>query len=108
MIVENIFWFTEKSQGLPEKTSTSSSERSKRRKTEELRLHDVENLSYAAHMKLRASGKVHASNILKVLTQSTTQAYKYRSVFRKYNEENSPQLSGLEALYIYVCKSWSA
>lgn len=53
-------------------------------------------------MKLRASGKLHASNVVKDVTKTPTRAHKYRSAFRKWIEESSPQLSSLEALSMYV------
>ncbi|GBP20049.1 hypothetical protein EVAR_13817_1 [Eumeta japonica] len=90
------------SRGRPKKTFAESSERSKRRKTEELRLQDVEKLSYATHMVLRASGKSDASKVVKDLTKSPTRARKYRSAFRKSNKEERQQLSSLGALSMYV------
>lgn len=53
-------------------------------------------------MKLRASGNVAASIVVKELTKSPTRAQKYRSAFEKGNEENILQLSSLEALSMYV------
>ncbi|CAH0563012.1 unnamed protein product [Brassicogethes aeneus] len=79
-----------------------SSDRSKRRKTEELRFHDVEELTYATHMKLRASGKVAASNVVKDLTKSPTRAQKYRVAIKTSNKDESCQLSTLEALSMFV------
>ncbi|GBP70842.1 hypothetical protein EVAR_53506_1 [Eumeta japonica] len=88
------------SRGRPKKKFAESSERSKHRKTEELRLQDVEKLSYATLMVLRASCKSGTSKVVKDLTKSPRRARKYRSAFRKSNKEERQQLSSLEALSI--------
>ncbi|XP_075979633.1 uncharacterized protein LOC142978911 [Anticarsia gemmatalis] len=93
---------TETSTGRPKKTFAESSERSKRRKTEELRLQEVEKLSYATHMKLRASGNIDASNVVKDLIKSPSRGQKYRSAIKKFKQVTCHQLSTLDALSMYV------
>ncbi|XP_024875226.1 uncharacterized protein LOC112456728 [Temnothorax curvispinosus] len=63
---------------------TTASERSKRRKTAEMRTtYSTEELSYATQMKLRSSGKLDAANIVKeVTTSSPTRASKYKAAFQ--------------------------
>ncbi|KAJ8953465.1 hypothetical protein NQ318_023584 [Aromia moschata] len=62
------------SPGRPQKSFGDSSERSKRRKTRDLRSKDIEELTFATHMKLRESGKVDASKVVKDLTRSPGRA----------------------------------
>lgn len=65
--------------GRPSKTFEESSERSKRRKTEELhKTAESEELIFAAQMELRSKGKTDASRILKEITSSPKQATKYK------------------------------
>ena len=58
--------------GRPKKSFVDSSERSKRRKTEDLRSIDAQELTYAAQMKLRSSGQVDTTHVIKDLTKSPT------------------------------------
>uniref|UniRef100_A0A6P7F540 Uncharacterized protein LOC114324861 isoform X3 n=1 Tax=Diabrotica virgifera virgifera TaxID=50390 RepID=A0A6P7F540_DIAVI len=55
--------------GRPQKSFSELCERSKRRKTQELRTSDLHELAYATQMKLRETGEVEASKIVKVLTR---------------------------------------
>lgn len=81
-----------------------SSERSKRRKTEDLRSKDLDELSFATQMKLRESGKVDASRVVKNLTKSPRKAKKYIKALKKSSEEQEKtlQLSPLRALSMFT------
>ena len=63
----------------------SSSERSKRRKTEKLRVsYTTSELAYATHTSLRASSAPQASRVLKdVITKSPERASRYQTAFKK-------------------------
>lgn len=64
--------------GRPQKLFEEASERSKRRKTEQLRQSDSPNkIIYAAQMELRAQGQRHASNILKEISENRDRANLY-------------------------------
>ncbi|XP_071635291.1 uncharacterized protein [Temnothorax longispinosus] len=75
--------------GRPSTSFEDSSERSKRRKTENLRTQSsTEELSYAAQMNLRAEGKVDAAKILKHVTSSSpSKAKRYRKNFQYFEED---------------------
>lgn len=91
------------SPGRPVKSFDLSSERSKRRKTQDLRLKDVGQLTYATQMKLRKAGKTLASKIVKELSESPTRAKKYVSALKKVSTENTHhQLSPLSALSMFT------
>ena len=69
--------------GRPSQSFASSSDRSKRRKTQEVRsTFSIEELAYAAQMTLRTSGQVHAAQVVKDVTLTT----KYISAVRSQNE----------------------
>ena len=69
--------------GRPLQSFASSSDRSKRRKTQEVRsTFSIEELAYAAQMSLRTSGQVHAAQVVKDVTLTT----KYISAVRSQNE----------------------
>ena len=58
--------------GRPSKTFDESSDRSKRRRTEDLRKkHSTPELSYAAKMKLRASGKLEEAKLIGEALETT-------------------------------------
>lgn len=63
----------------------AASERSKRRKTAEIRTtHSTEELSYATQMKFRSDKKLDAANIIKeITTSSPTRASKYKAAFKE-------------------------
>lgn len=66
--------------GRPKPEFAQCSERTKRRRTENIRQSSFEELSYATHMKLRAEGKVEAAKIVKDISSSSpSKAKKYRS-----------------------------
>ncbi|KAL4703231.1 hypothetical protein ACJJTC_010011 [Scirpophaga incertulas] len=92
------------SPGRHQKSFEDSSERSKRRRTEDLRSKDVVELTYATHMKLRHVGKVAASKVVKDLSKSPQRAKKYVKAFKKSTErQDQPrQLSPLQALSMFT------
>lgn len=60
----------------------AASERSKRRRTAEIRTtHSTEELSYATQMKFRSAKKLDVANIIKEITTSPTRASKYKAAF---------------------------
>jgi len=95
-----------KKSGRPSQTFMSSSERSKRRKTKELRDSiSSEELAYATQMSLRSSGKVHAAQVVRdVILTSPSRAFKYISA---YKSENEKTLSADEALSVIVENKFS-
>lgn len=87
----------------PSKEFGELSDRSKRRKTKELRAQVPDaTLTYAAQMSLRAAGKSDASAIIKEITKSPTRAYKIRKVITQNKEKNIQRLSTMEALSMFV------
>lgn len=87
--------------GRPSTSFEDSSERSKRRKTENFRTQSTtEELSYATQMNLRAEGKQDAAKILKdVTSNSPSKAKKYRSSFEYVQEDN---FNADKALSLYI------
>lgn len=88
--------------GRPELPFLESSERSKRKKTQEIRkrtpLHE---LTYATQMSLRSSGQTEAAKLIKEVTETTpTRAKKFRKAMNIYNK--TKLMSGEEALALYV------
>ncbi|KAH9631334.1 hypothetical protein HF086_007669 [Spodoptera exigua] len=88
-------------QGRPPKSFEDLSERSRRRKTEEVRANlgpDV--IIHAAQSVLQSTGHRDASKVLKEITNSPTRASKYRTAYSKVNndDEVSPPLTPLQAL----------
>lgn len=74
--------------GRPRILFGESSERTKRRKTEEIRSNlEEEVIIHAAQVELRKSGKRNASDILKEITSSPTRATKYKRAFSKAKRE---------------------
>jgi len=73
-----------KYRGRPSTSFNDSSERSKRRKTEQLRTqYSPTMLSYAAQMSLRKSGNVDSAYVIKNITCTTpTRASKYKKSYK--------------------------
>lgn len=90
--------------GRPSKTFEELSERSKRRKTEEIRASigdDV--LVHAAQSVLQTTGHRTASKVLKDITSSPTRASKYRKAYSKVADSDEvPPLTPLQALQMFV------
>lgn len=92
----------EQSSGRPTKSFSESSERSKRRKTTDLRNDtDDEMLLYAAQSKLHASGKRDASKVLKQMISSPTKGTKIKKSYEK-QENKEYALTPMLALSIFV------
>lgn len=89
--------------GRPSKSFEDSSERTKRRKTEDMRssLSDKV-IVHAAQTTLQARGKRDASKILREITNSPTRAGKYRKAYRKSEREEITSLTPLQALSMFV------
>lgn len=89
-------------QGRPDKPFQELSDRSKRRKTQELRHQvSVQELTYAASVSQRQSGNIDASKIIKEVTATPTRAKKIRKALRVQNvpvKKHSPS----EALALFV------
>lgn len=90
--------------GRPKKTFEESSERSKRRKTMDLRQKFSEKeLAYATQMSLRASKQTDAALVVRDVAFSTPKrAQKYRKAFRKSNEFSDRQILPDAALSMMV------
>lgn len=89
--------------GRPTKLFSESSERTKRRKTEEIRsvvAQDV--IIHAAQVELRKSGKRDASEVLKEITSTPTRASEYKKAFSKSTRENTCSLTPIQALSMFV------
>lgn len=89
--------------GRPSMLFNELSERTKRRKTEEVRsvvTQDV--IIHAAQVELRKSGKRDASQILKEITRSPTRASKYKKAFCKSTREKTCSLTPIQALSMFV------
>lgn len=92
-----------KRSGRPSVCFEDLSDRSKRRKTEELRKStDIQVLSYATQMKLHEKGKRDASKVLKDLTISPTKATRYKKAYSTIMQEKKKQLTPLHALLMMV------
>ncbi|CAI6357482.1 unnamed protein product [Macrosiphum euphorbiae] len=113
-IVENKNWLNasikfvslnnQNNRGRPVVAFEMSSERNKRKITQELRNNTSVNvLSHATQMSLRASGQVEVAKLLKEITTSTpTRASRYRKVFKKQSAQAPKKLSGEDALAVIV------
>lgn len=91
--------------GRPCKLFEESSERFKRRKTEEVRSNvDVEVIVHAAQTELRKSGKRDASDVLKNMLSSPTKATKYKKALyeSKNMEADIDSLTPFQALSMFV------
>lgn len=95
---------SQKRPGRPSKPFEDSSERSKRRKTEELRSNfEKEIIIHAAKVELGKSGKKDASNVLKDITSTPTRATKYKKAFyRTKSRSEQPSLRPMQALQMFV------
>ena len=92
---------TPSSAGRPRKSFVDSSERSKRRKTEQLRKDvEPEAIVFAAETCLTTSGKRSAATVLKDLKTSPKRAGKYKKAYRSSLEPTKK--SPLEALLIFT------
>jgi len=89
--------------GRPSLAFSALSERSKRRKTAELRKSNtIEELAYATQMNLRSSGQLDASKIIKDVTStSPTRAFKYRTAFTSEVEKTLSDDAALSVLVEY-------
>lgn len=77
----------------PKKSFAELSKRSKRRRTEDLRnTFDSDELTYAMQMKLRASGRTDASQVVKRIGDSPNRAKKYRKAYHNTFINNREQL----------------
>lgn len=89
--------------GRPTKCFKESSERSKRRKTQNIRACiDTDELTFATQMMLRAGGNIHASKIVKDIIKSPNRATKYRKAYINRSVQERSQLSQLQALSMFV------
>lgn len=90
--------------GRPLKTFDTASERSKRRRTGEIRLtFEDDVIVHAAQTTLRVQGKRDASKILKEITNDPTRAHKYKkAVEEKENKDSVTPLTPLQALTMFV------
>lgn len=97
------------SAGRPSKLFQESSERTKRRKTEELRKEtDLGMLTYATRSKLGESGKRDASLVLKEIISTPHRATKYKKAFSHIQLKSGiSQLSTTQALSMFVEASLS-
>ncbi|KAL4113959.1 hypothetical protein QTP88_017505 [Uroleucon formosanum] len=92
-----------KSRGRPSTSFHDSSDRSKRRKTEQLRTqYSPTMLSYAAQMSLRKSGNVDSAYVIKNITCTTpTRASKYKKSY-KDSKNKIKVISNDEALSLLI------
>lgn len=90
--------------GRPHKCFSELSERSKRRKTEDLRKHtELQVLTYATQSKLGETGKRDASSVLKEILTSPKRASKYKKAFSETTQQATPsQLTSIQALSMFV------
>lgn len=91
-------------QGRPPKSFDELSERSKRRKTEQIRASvSDEVIVHAAQSVLQTTGHRTASKILKDITNSPRRASDYSKAYSKVTESNDiPPLTPMEALKMYI------
>lgn len=95
---------SQKRPGRPMKSFEDSSERSKRRKTEELRGNfEKDIIIHAAKVELGKSGKKDASNVLKDITSTPTRATKYKKAFYlTKSSKKQHSLTPMQALQMFV------
>lgn len=95
---------TVKRPGRPSKSFDDLSERSKRRKTEEVRTHfEKDIIIHAAKVELGKSGKKNASNVLKDIISTPTRATKYKKAFfRTKSSTVQSSLTPMQALQMFV------
>lgn len=105
-MTNSLSFVTGLSPGRPQKSFSELCERSKRRKTEELRSADLNELAYATQMKLRKTGEVEASKLVKVLTRSPQKAKKYAMAIKEKTTQQEKEVSTksahLCALFMFV------
>lgn len=89
--------------GRPSQEFASSSDRSKRRKTKDIRTSFTsDELAYATQMSLRSIGQLDASTVVKeVTTTSPTRASKYRRAYAVTDETTLSEEAALSALIEY-------
>lgn len=91
------------SAGRPKKPFIESSERTKRRKTKELRSAINEDvLLHAAQSTLRTSGKRDASQLLKEIIKSPKRATRYKKVYSESMKGDETKLTPSKALSIFI------
>ncbi|KAK9675099.1 hypothetical protein QE152_g40634, partial [Popillia japonica] len=89
--------------GRPSKHFEALSDRSKRRKTEQIRKeYVVEELTYATHMTMRAEGRRDAANVSKELSTYPSTATRYKKAYENQSQDERKQLSPLRALSMVV------
>lgn len=90
--------------GRPRKSFEESSERSKRRRTQDLRsnVEDGSMILHAAQVQLSTMGKRDASSILKNIVSSPTRATRYKKAIDAPKCANHSRLSPMEALQMFV------
>lgn len=91
--------------GRPSKSFVELSERSKRRKTQQLRENfETVELAYASQMKLRETGNVDGSKVVKDVISSPTRGAKYREALNRSRSrlQEKTRLSPIQALSIFV------
>jgi hypothetical protein len=91
--------------GRPSKSFGESSQRSKRRKTEELRKHtELDVLTYVTRSKLGESGMKDASLVLKEIICTPKRATKYKKAYSRCQRKNTTitQWTPSQALSIFV------
>lgn len=89
------------SRGRPQKSFEECSERSKRRKTEEVRREtDLQILSHATQFQLYAAGHRNASLVVKEITQDPRQATKYKELLS--DDKTCTKISTVQALSTFV------
>lgn len=90
--------------GRPKTDFDSSSDRTKRLKTQKLRTSTpVSVLSYATQMALRAEGSAHASEVLRDITTTTpSRASKYKKAYKRSLEQEIKIMSGEDALAMMI------
>lgn len=90
--------------GRPTIPFVESNERTKRKKTEELRKSTpIAELSYATQMGFRATGNTEASKLLKEITTSSPQrASKYKKAYKTSLQKEPCKMSGEDALALLV------
>ncbi|KAL4708807.1 hypothetical protein ACJJTC_011771 [Scirpophaga incertulas] len=99
---ENLLTTTNR-QGHPRKSFGESSERSKRRKTEEIRSNAEDGvIVHTAQVELRKSGKRDASRVLQDITSSPTCATKFKKAFDTSKCGKSSRLTPTEALKMFI------
>lgn len=95
--------FSFQNPGRPMKDFSELSERSKRRKTEELRNQATsEELTFAACMSQRASGDTNAAELIKKITETPTSATKIKKVIASAEKCTIKKLSPSKALALFV------